>query len=87
MTNQNNTGRTDGGGGGGNGNGNGNGRQGGTADGSKLEDATEIIASCADDMKALWEDPVVQGVLKKHNTRIQDMPGLCVAHLVRRCAC
>ena len=45
-------------------------------DGSKLEDATEIIASCADDMKALWEDQVVRDLLKRKRIRMELSPGL-----------
>ncbi|TBU47929.1 G-alpha-domain-containing protein [Dichomitus squalens] len=44
-------------------------------DGSKLEDATEIIASCADDMKALWEDQVVRDLLKRKRIRMELSPG------------
>ncbi len=49
-----------------------------SADGSKLEDATEIIASCADDMKALWEDPVVRDLLRRRKIRMELSPGLYV---------
>ena len=51
------------------------------------DNPTAVLAACRDDIVTLWEDPVVQGVLKKHNTRIQDMPGLCVGRLLVRCAC
>ncbi|OCH90781.1 G-protein alpha subunit [Obba rivulosa] len=47
----------------------------GTADGRKSNDPTTMLAACRDDILALWEDPVVQAVLKKHNVRLQDMPG------------
>jgi hypothetical protein len=40
------------------------------------DDATEVIASCRDDMKALWEDKAVQALLQKHNNRLQDSAGL-----------
>ena len=40
------------------------------------DDATEVIASCRDDMKALWEDKAVQALLQKHNIRLQDSAGL-----------
>ena len=54
------------------------------------DNPTAVLAACRDDIVTLWEDPVVQGVLKKHNTRIQDMPGLCVARpssAALRCVC
>jgi guanine nucleotide-binding protein subunit alpha len=37
-----------------------------------LDEATETIASCRDDIKALWEDPLVQRVLMKHKVKISD---------------
>ncbi|KAI0073919.1 G-protein alpha subunit [Panus rudis PR-1116 ss-1] len=36
---------------------------------------TTMLAMCRDDIVALWEDPIVQGVLKKRGVRLQDMPG------------
>lgn len=45
------------------------------SDGSKLDDATEIIASCADDMQALWEDDVVRDVLRRRKIRMELAPG------------
>lgn len=48
-------------------------RRPGTAD---RDDPTAVLAACKDDIVALWEDPVVRAVLKKHNVRLQDMPGL-----------
>ena len=36
------------------------------------DDATEVIASCRDDMKALWEDKAVQALFQKHNICLQD---------------
>ncbi|EED79074.1 candidate G-protein alpha subunit [Postia placenta Mad-698-R] len=47
-------------------------RRPGTAD---RDDPTAVLAACKDDIVALWEDPVVRAVLKKHNVRLQDMPG------------
>ena len=56
---------------------NGEQRSSATLDGqSKLEDATEIIASCAEDMQALWTDPVVREVLKRRKIRMEQTPGL-----------
>jgi guanine nucleotide-binding protein subunit alpha len=42
------------------------------------DDATEVIASCKDDMKTLWEDKSVRTLPQKHNIRLQDSAGLCV---------
>ncbi|KAI0668024.1 G-alpha-domain-containing protein [Trametes maxima] len=39
------------------------------------DNPSAVLAACRDDILALWEDAVVQGVLKKHNVRLQDMPG------------
>jgi guanine nucleotide-binding protein subunit alpha len=43
-----------------------------------LEDSQRVIEACKDDMTLLWESPVVQARLKKHNVRLQDQPGLSV---------
>lgn len=40
------------------------------------DDATEVIASCKEDMKALWTDEVVRSVLAKRNMRVEDSAGL-----------
>jgi len=37
---------------------------------------TEIIASCRDDMMAIWKDPTVRETLSRHKARIEDSPGL-----------
>ena len=49
-----------------------------TADGGygRKDDPTAMLSTCRDDILALWEDPAVQGVLKKKGVRLQDMPGL-----------
>ncbi|OSC97274.1 G-protein alpha subunit [Trametes coccinea BRFM310] len=39
------------------------------------DNPTAVLAACKDDIVALWEDKVVQAVLKKQNVRLQDMPG------------
>jgi len=39
---------------------------------SEPGDATEMIANCRDDMKALWEDKLVQQVLVKRNVTLAD---------------
>lgn len=41
-----------------------------------VDDATEVIASCKDDMKALWTDQAVKDILEKRRMRIQDSAGL-----------
>ncbi len=56
--------------------GGGNGRTSGTGDGDKLEDATEIIASCAEDMQALWQDPTVKDMLRRRKIKMELAPGL-----------
>lgn len=43
------------------------------------EDATGVIAGCRDDIKALWEDPIVQDVLARRNIRLADSADLWVA--------
>ena len=40
------------------------------------DDATDVIASCKDDMKTLWNDPEVKAVLKKRKVKLQDSAGL-----------
>ncbi|CDO68221.1 hypothetical protein BN946_scf184913.g11 [Trametes cinnabarina] len=49
----------------------------GTANGHARDrdNPTAVLAACRDDIVALWEDKVVQAVLKKQNVRLQDMPG------------
>ncbi|KAF8064289.1 guanine nucleotide binding protein, alpha subunit [Lyophyllum atratum] len=39
------------------------------------DDVTEIIASCKDEIKALWEDPLVNEMLNRRKVRIEDAPG------------
>jgi guanine nucleotide-binding protein alpha-1 subunit len=43
-----------------------------------LEDITGVIAGCRDDIKAVWEDEVVQRVLSKKKYRVDESSGLCV---------
>jgi hypothetical protein len=43
---------------------------------SSTGDSTELIASCRGDMIALWSDPIVQDILSKAPSRIQESPGL-----------
>jgi guanine nucleotide-binding protein alpha-1 subunit len=42
------------------------------------DEATEVIASCRDDIKALWMDEAVRGVLAKRRLRVEDSAGLSV---------
>ena len=37
---------------------------------------SDIIASCKDDMKSLWEDPVINEMLARRKFRIEDSSGL-----------
>ncbi|KAI0699598.1 G-protein alpha subunit-domain-containing protein [Cerioporus squamosus] len=46
-----------------------------TGDARFKDNPTAVLAACRDDIIMLWEDAIVQGVLKKQNARIQDMPG------------
>ena len=48
----------------------------GTADARFKDNPSAVLAACRDDITTLWEDTVVRSVLKKHNVRLQDMPGL-----------
>ncbi|TFK64784.1 hypothetical protein BDN72DRAFT_901266 [Pluteus cervinus] len=47
------------------------------------DDATDVIASCKDDMKALWADPEVRAVLRKRKVRLQDSAGFFMDDLDR----
>lgn len=42
------------------------------------EEGTHILVTFKEDIIALWDDPVVQRVLKRRKCNIRDMPGLCV---------
>jgi guanine nucleotide-binding protein subunit alpha len=42
------------------------------------EEIAEIIASCREDIKSLWEDPIIKEVLNRRKAKIEDAPGLCV---------
>lgn len=39
-------------------------------------DFTDVVVGCKEDMKSLWEDPVVQQVLTHRKAQIEDSPGL-----------
>ncbi|KZT05686.1 G-protein alpha subunit [Laetiporus sulphureus 93-53] len=47
----------------------------GAPDPRAKDDPTAMLAAFKEDIVSLWEDPVVKAVLKKHNVRLQDMPG------------
>ncbi|TFY58140.1 hypothetical protein EVJ58_g6593, partial [Rhodofomes roseus] len=60
---------------GGHGHGHGHGvgsREGALTPGSERDDATEVIAGCREDMKALWEDEVVREMLARQRMRMED---------------
>ena len=44
--------------------------------GDSVDEATEILASCQEDMKALWSDEPVKMVLRKRKLRLEDTAGL-----------
>lgn len=43
------------------------------------EEVTGIIAGCREDIRALWEDELVQKVLSKRKHRVDESSGLCVS--------
>lgn len=44
--------------------------------GGERDDATEVIAGCREDVRALWEDEVVQEMLARQRIRLADSAGL-----------
>jgi hypothetical protein len=50
------------------------------ADGQRqsVDEATEVIVSCKEDIKALWMDKAVRAVLMKRRMRVEDSAGLFV---------
>lgn len=40
------------------------------------EEIGEVIANCREDIKSLWDDPIVKEVLTRRKARIEDTPGL-----------
>ncbi|PPR05527.1 hypothetical protein CVT24_003270 [Panaeolus cyanescens] len=48
-----------------------------------IDDATEIIASCRDDMRSLWCDESVRAVLKNRKIRLEDSAGFFLDDLDR----
>jgi guanine nucleotide-binding protein alpha-1 subunit len=53
--------------------------------GDSVDGATEILASCQEDMKALWLDEAVKLVLRKRKLRLEDTAGLYVVFLAVNC--
>jgi len=49
-----------------------------------LEEITGVVAGCREDIKALWEDELVQKVLSKRKYRVDESSGLCVLRLYHR---
>ncbi|KAL9710697.1 hypothetical protein Ac2012v2_006235 [Leucoagaricus gongylophorus] len=47
------------------------------------EEMAEIIVSCREDIKALWEDPTVGEALSRRKARIEDVPGFFLNDLER----
>jgi len=43
---------------------------------TKDAEITQVIAGCADDMQAMWEDTVIRGMLRRKRIRMEDLPGL-----------
>lgn len=50
---------------------------------SLIDEVTEVIASCKDDMVALWSDKAVKTVLKHWNVRLEDSAGFFLNDLER----
>lgn len=46
------------------------------------EEIAEIIANCREDIKSLWDDPIIKEVLSRRKARIEDAPGLYVSLIV-----
>jgi len=53
----------------------------------KDAELAEVISGCAEDMRALWEDPAVRELLKREDVRMEHSPGLCVHCLPLYSAC
>lgn len=48
-----------------------------TANGEEtVDEATDVLCSCLEDMKSLWTDEVVRTVLRKRKIRLEDSAGL-----------
>ena len=44
----------------------------------QMRETADILAGCADDMKAIWEDPTIRDMLLRKGLRMETTPGLCV---------
>uniref|UniRef100_A0A8H7XMK7 Guanine nucleotide-binding protein alpha-4 subunit n=1 Tax=Psilocybe cubensis TaxID=181762 RepID=A0A8H7XMK7_PSICU len=89
--------RQENGSGSGNGNGNGNGTGSSNGNSSPVsttskhngkpkneeEDIVDIIASCRDDIKALWDDDIVRETLSRRKVRLEDAPGFFITDAER----
>ena len=42
----------------------------------QMRETADILAGCAEDMKAIWEDPVVRDMLLRRGIRMETTPGL-----------
>ncbi|KAF8224509.1 G-alpha-domain-containing protein [Tricholoma matsutake] len=49
----------------------------------QVDEATEVIVSCQEDMKALWTDELVRAVLTKRRMRVEDSAGFFLDDLDR----
>ncbi|KAF4616573.1 hypothetical protein D9613_008941 [Agrocybe pediades] len=52
-------------------------------EGEETDEATEVLCSCLEDMKALWTDEVVRTVLRKRKIRLEDQAGFFLDDLDR----
>jgi guanine nucleotide-binding protein alpha-1 subunit len=43
-----------------------------------VDEATEVVTQCAEDMKSLWQDSVVRLMLAKRGVSMETSAGLCV---------
>jgi guanine nucleotide-binding protein subunit alpha len=43
-----------------------------------LDSSQRVIEACKEDMTSLWENPVIQAGLQKHDVQLQDQSGLSV---------
>jgi len=49
----------------------------------KAAEVTEVVVGCAEDMKALWEDAAVQGMLRRKKIRMEEAPGFFLNDIER----
>ncbi|KAI0635292.1 G-alpha-domain-containing protein [Trametes polyzona] len=55
----------------------------GDADFNDPDDPGRILYACAEDMIALWNDPVIKSLLRSQGIRLEDMPGFFLDSLER----